>query len=681
MKKKFWKTVLAVFCVLALTAGILPTAFASEEGEYIYVNGEAKVFTAAGELSAILRLPVEVPGRIHILTSGVNISLAIYDEETFELFGVYYTENGLIDVPFDAYPGTFLLGFSGWGEVAVLVADEGTTAQLYANAQAAEEPVEEWVEKPEEEYIEESAEELTEETEEVPAEATEKTIVEEPVEEAEAVTAEEPAEGSIEESAETSLTPMKSEDVLQEEYAEETVEASKEESVEEPVEEPVEETEEYVETAAEELTEEPVEVPEAIPEEAPVETEVSEDVTVPPVEVEEPDWEPEEELEKPADEMPAEEPEDEPVYYDPAVPIDYEFTGSGTVSVLSILNGVGAPVNMVMEVTRETDGFFSAFGGSDGDWRLTPFAYFDEIEVSVRAGYYNAADGSIKEAVYTLILSYPDPAQPEKSTEEVPVTPAEEVVEETVEETVEEENAEEPAEAPAEQPAEEVAEEPVEEPEQESVEVQEEASAEEAAEEPAEEMVEEPAKEPVYYDPSVPIDYEFTGNGTVSVLSILKEVGAPVNMVLEVTRDTDGWFFATGSSDGDWLLTPFAYFEGIEVSVRAGYYDASNGSITDAVYTLNLSYPDPNAKEEVVVEEAEEIEVTIAVERREGNEIRLFAENLSEEDSEKYSYQWQYSLNNEEWFAVEGATGKDYTFRLDQTNGRYYWRLIVSEKE
>ena len=81
------------------------------------------------------------------------------------------------------------------------------------------------------------------------------------------------------------------------------------------------------------------------------------------------------------------------------------------------------------------------------------------------------------------------------------------------------------------------------------------------------------------------------------------------------------------------------------------------------------------------IAEAEKIEVTIAVERREGNEIRLYAENLSEEAGEKYSYQWQYSLNNEEWFAVEGATGKDYTFRLDQTNGRYYWRLIVSEKE
>ena len=487
--------------------------------------------------------------------------------------------------------------------------------------------MEEPVDEREENSVEEPAEEPSEESKEAPAEAAEETPVEEPVEEAEEVTAEEP----------------------------------------------VEEPEKYVETAVEEPTEEPVEVPEAVPEEAPAKTEVSKEASLlTPAESEELDWEPEEpeaEPEKPADEMPAEEPQEEPVYYDPAVPIDYEFTGSGTVSVLSILNGVGAPVNMVMEVTRETDGYFSAFGSSDGDWLLTPFAYFEGIEVSVRAGYYNAADGSIKEAVYTLILSYPDPAQPEASaevpveealsTESLPLTPAES----------EETPLEEPAEAPAEQLTEEIMEEPVEEPEQESVEVQEEASAEEAAE------------EPVYYDPSVPIQYEFTGNGTVSVLSILKEVGAPVNMVLEVTRDTDGWFFATGSSDGDWLLTPFAYFEGIEVSVRAGYYDASNGSITDAVYTLNLSYPDPNAKEEAVVEEAEEIEVTIAVERREGNEIRLFAENLSEEDSEKYSYQWQYSLDNEEWLALEGANGREYTFRLDQTNGRYYWRLIVTEKE
>ena len=646
MKKKFLRSVLAVICVLALAAGFLPAAFASEEDDVVYVNGETKVFTAEGELSAILRLPVEYPGRIHILTSGVNISLAIYDEETFELFGVYYTENGLIDVPFDAYPGTFLLGFSGWGEVAVLVADEGTAAQLYANAQAAEE----WVEEPAEEWVEEAVEEWTEEPAEEPAE--------EPVEE----TAEEPSEEAAEEP----------EEALAEVPAEEPEEVPAEVPAEELEEEPVEEwVEEPAEEPDEEWVEEPVEVPEEAVAETPAEEWVEESVEEP---AEEPAWEPEEEPEEPAVEEPAEEPEEELAYYDPSLPIYYEFTGNGTVSVLSILNEVGSPANMVMEVRRETDGFFSAFGSSDGDWLLTPFAYFDNIGVTVKAGYFNAADGSIKEAVYTLVLSYPDPAQPEEPAEEIPEVPAEEPVEEITEEVevIEEpaENVEEPAEVPAEELAEEVAEEPVEEP------------AEEVAEEPVEESEEEPEEEPTYYDPSIPIRYEFTGNGTVSVLSILKEVGAPVNMIKGLTRESDGWFFATGSSDGDWLLTPFAYFDSIDVSVTGAFFDSSDGSVTDTIYTLNLSYPDPAAEVKTIVEEPAPItEVTISVERREGNEVRLFAENIGEDENEGYVYQWQYSLDNAEWFDIDGANGSDYTFNLDSTNGRYYWRLIVSETE
>ena len=130
MKNNIWRSALAVICVLALAAGILSAAAFAAENDTIYVNGDKKVFTADGELSAILRLQVEVQGRIHILTSGVNVALAIYNEDTYELCGTYATENGMMDVPFDAYPGTYLLGFSGWGEVAVMVADENVTAQL-----------------------------------------------------------------------------------------------------------------------------------------------------------------------------------------------------------------------------------------------------------------------------------------------------------------------------------------------------------------------------------------------------------------------------------------------------------------------------------------------------------------------------------------------------------------------
>ena len=604
MKKNILKSVLALVCVLALAVGFLPAAASASDMDTIYVNGDKRVFYAAGELSAILRLPVDVPGRIHILTSGVNIALAVYNEETFELCGVYYTENGLIDVPFDAYPGTYLLGFSGWGEVAVMVADEGTTARLYADAQA-----EAAAEAPTEEPAAEAAETPVEE----PAAEAAETPVEEPA----AEVAEAPAEEPAAEAAEAAV----------EEPAAEVAEAAVEEPAAEPVETPVEEpAAEVAETPAEEPAEAPAEEP----------------------------------VEEPA-EAPAEEPVEEPVYYDPSVPIRYAFTGGAPVSVLSVLNEVGAPVNMVIEVVKDTDGWFSSYGTSDGDWLFTPFAYFDRIDVSVRAGYFNPADGSVKDAVYTMILSYPDPAAA------APVETAD----------VAEAPVEEPAEVPAEEPAEAPVEEPVEAPAEEPAE----APAEEPVEEPVEEPAEVPAEEPVPYDPSVPIRYAFTGGGTVSVLSILQEAGVRANMVTDLTRDTDGWFFATGSSDGDWLLTPFAYFDSLEVSVKAGYYDTSDGSVTGDSYTLILSYPDPDAKaEEEPAGDTEEIRVTIAAERREGNEIHLYAENLSEEDTEHYLFQWEYSLDSEEWFAVDGADSREYTFRLDDTNGRYYWRLIVTEK-
>ena len=632
MKKNILKSVLALVCVLALAVGFLPAAASASDMDTIYVNGDKRVFYAAGELSAILRLPVDVPGRIHILTSGVNIALAVYNEETFELCGVYYTENGLIDVPFDAYPGTYLLGFSGWGEVAVMVADEGTTARLYADAQA-----EAAAEAPTEEPAAEAAETPVEE----PAAEAAETPVEEPA----AEVAEAPAEEPAAEAAEAAV----------EEPAAEVAEAAVEEPAAEPVETPVEEpAAEVAETPAEEPAEAPAEEP----------------------------------VEEPA-EAPAEEPVEEPVYYDPSVPIRYAFTGGAPVSVLSVLNEVGAPVNMVIEVVKDTDGWFSSYGTSDGDWLFTPFAYFDRIDVSVRAGYFNPADGSVKDAVYTMILSYPDPAAAapvetadvaEAPVEEPAEVPAEEPAEAPVEEPVEA-PAEEPAEAPAEEPVEEPAEVPAEEPAEAPVEEPVEAPAEEPVEEPVEEPAEVPAEEPVPYDPSVPIRYAFTGGGTVSVLSILQEAGVRANMVTDLTRDTDGWFFATGSSDGDWLLTPFAYFDSLEVSVKAGYYDTSDGSVTGDSYTLILSYPDPDAKaEEEPAGDTEEIRVTIAAERREGNEIHLYAENLSEEDTEHYLFQWEYSLDSEEWFAVDGADSREYTFRLDDTNGRYYWRLIVTEK-
>ena len=81
--------------------------------------------------------------------------------------------------------------------------------------------------------------------------------------------------------------------------------------------------------------------------------------------------------------------------------------------------------------------------------------------------------------------------------------------------------------------------------------------------------------------------------------------------------------------------------------------------------------------EETVEASAPVTEITIAVERGEGDTVRLFAE---EDLGEAYLYQWQYSLNGEDWLDIDGATNSDYIFNLDNTNGSYYWRLIVSAK-
>ena len=104
------------------------------ESDYIYVNGSNKIFSVAGDLSALMRLTVTTPGRVHILTSGVEVSLVLYDETAGEVRGVYTSENGVIDASFDATVGNYLLGFSGWGEVAVLAADEAKTAELFAES-------------------------------------------------------------------------------------------------------------------------------------------------------------------------------------------------------------------------------------------------------------------------------------------------------------------------------------------------------------------------------------------------------------------------------------------------------------------------------------------------------------------------------------------------------------------
>ena len=68
------------------------------------------------------------------------------------------------------------------------------------------------------------------------------------------------------------------------------------------------------------------------------------------------------------------------------------------------------------------------------------------------------------------------------------------------------------------------------------------------------------------------------------------------------------------------------------------------------------------------------------MERYEDNVIRLYAEDSETGDDENLLYQWQYSTDNEHWFDVPGAGGREYTVRLDETNNNTYWRLLVSQR-
>ena len=91
--------------------------------------------------------------------------------------------------------------------------------------------------------------------------------------------------------------------------------------------------------------------------------------------------------------------------------------------------------------------------------------------------------------------------------------------------------------------------------------------------------------------------------------------------------------------------------------------------------------------EETSADETEEtsvatapMNITISMERSDGNSIYLFAEDMELNSSEKYSFQWQVSPDNEQWINVEGANDPEYNFTLDQSNNNSYWRLLITEK-
>jgi len=93
----------------------------------------------------------------------------------------------------------------------------------------------------------------------------------------------------------------------------------------------------------------------------------------------------------------------------------------------------------------------------------------------------------------------------------------------------------------------------------------------------------------------------------------------------------------------------------------------------------------PHAEECPLYEEPIELDVTIAVENLSGGEItfgsriRLIANVSNAPEDAALAYRWSYSLDGENWNAIDGATAVYYDLTLDETNNQYYWQVAVTQ--
>ena len=63
-----------------------------------------------------------------------------------------------------------------------------------------------------------------------------------------------------------------------------------------------------------------------------------------------------------------------------------------------------------------------------------------------------------------------------------------------------------------------------------------------------------------------------------------------------------------------------------------------------------------------------------------GTMITMTAELTGFEEG-AYTLQWEYSTDGKEWTEVAGETGITMTYRLDEVNEHYYWRVVAYDKE
>ena len=61
-----------------------------------------------------------------------------------------------------------------------------------------------------------------------------------------------------------------------------------------------------------------------------------------------------------------------------------------------------------------------------------------------------------------------------------------------------------------------------------------------------------------------------------------------------------------------------------------------------------------------------------------GEEVTLVAILIDFLPTDIYTFSWEYSLDCEEWFNIDGEHEQTYTFILDNTNVCYYWHVKVT---
>ena len=607
--KKFISYILSLLIVLQFAAvgasaeGGSAGEYIIPESDYLYVDGDNRIRTVEGEQTLLFRLFVGEPQRVHILTSGVNVTLVIYNEAADAVVGAFTSVDGLLDAPFDAAPGSYLLGLSGWGEVAILAASEAKTAQIYAQ-NTAPDTTDETAESAD------AAETVDEADSTDEAGNTDEAATEESTEEP----AETPAgETTDAELAENELTPTEpSEEAL-------PVDSSESESnISEPS--PGGEGGSPTGLTDDERPQAPymraTEHSEALSE-SEVTPAATDEVTPAAAEASSTEFATEES--SPTDEsVPSEPTEESSNPESPAPEEDKKEKGflSGFVSWLTGSSS-SQPQTDASQPDEQPVAATPADASADADEEATPADTAQPVDEA----------GSTDEPLNTNDTTESDTTEP--SEEALPVDSSEETfsTELTDERPATEVNpntADQPAETPAEEPTEaEPAESkpiptepspggegvspsgltdevtPVTGESTEQSEALGESEVTPAAADDISPVTDESTEqsEALSEMEVLPITASIPMNQTVSLLSILTDAGAPVNVITAMSGATEGRLVAV-SQNGDWLLTPYAYYDSLTLTVTATDYLAADSAASAVTLTVILTNPNPAASTE-----------------------------------------------------------------------------------